>query len=390
VTGRSGRAARRQDAGGGSARARVEIEQPVAPLRALHERRDEPAELRLHRAAEVAALGERARVEAVQEVLERLAGREDAEVRERRARQVAPHHVACVRAHGRAVRPLRRLQEVLVPLDVLPGERLARLRVPDLDGLDREDLLDVPDHRVDLRGVRRKEAVHERREGRAVARREQRLLALPEEVPRGVPLVEADVARGLLEERDPDARVLERLRGDVRRPFHGHVRGAKLRDGVVAVADEDAVVERAGPPERLAVVRRRPAGEEAFREPFPAHELVEEDAAEALRRPAVAREEGACDFLRELQPENGRVDVREEAGRTSASSGVNSGVMSPRSYPSVRRDPHGGDRHERLAVGQPRVGEDEDPVAARPREEGDLRADEPAVGDHVSLDEPSA
>ena len=136
---------------------------------------------------------------------------------------------------------------------------------------------------------------------------------MPEEVPGGVPLVEADVARGLLEERDPDARVLERLRRDVRGALHGDVRGAELRDGVVAVADEDAVVERARPPQRFAVVRRRSAAEEALGETLFAHELVEEDAPQALGGPAVAREERAGHFLRELEAEDGRVDVREEA-----------------------------------------------------------------------------
>ena len=89
------------------------------------------------------------------------------------------------------------------------------------------------------------------------------------------------------------------------------MRAAELRDGVVAVAHEDAVVEGAGLPQRVAVVRRAPA-EEAPGEALLADELVEEDAPQALRGPAVAREERARDFLRELQAEDGRVDVREE------------------------------------------------------------------------------
>src|SRR5664280_3515748 len=91
------------------------------------------------------------------------------------------------------------------------------------------------------------------------------------------------------------------------------MRASSLRDGVVAVAHENAVVEGAGLFQRVAVVRRAPA-EEPPGEALLADELVEEDAPQALRGPAVAREERPRDFLREFQAEDWRVDVREEGG----------------------------------------------------------------------------
>ena len=156
------------------------------------------------------------RQEPVQEVLEGLPRRENAEVRERGGGKVAAHDVAGVRPDGRGVRAPRRLEKLLVALHVRVVERLARLRVAHGHGLDREHALDVGDHRIDLRRVRGKEAVHERGVRVAVPRGHERRLAEPEKIPGRVALVEADVAGGLLEERDSDARVLEHLRRHVR------------------------------------------------------------------------------------------------------------------------------------------------------------------------------
>ena len=129
----------------------------------------------------------------------------------------------------------------------------------------------------------------------------------------------------------PTRASLERLRRDVRRALDGDVRRPELRDGAVAVPDEDAVVERARAPEGLAVVRRR-ASEEAFREALLADELVEEDAPQALRRPAVAREESAGHLLRgSLRPNTGASTFVKKRCRIPASSRVNSDVMFPRS-----------------------------------------------------------
>jgi hypothetical protein len=195
------------------------------------------------------------RQEAVQEVLEGLPGREDAEVRERRGGEVAAHDVASVRPHGRRIRALRRLEKLVVALHVREVERFACLRMAHGHGVDREHAFDVGDHRVDLRRVCGEKAVHERDVRVPMSRGHERRLAEPEEVAVCVALVEADVASGLLEERDADPRVLQHLCRHVRDALDREVRTAELRDGVVAVPHEHAVVKGARPRQRLAVVR---------------------------------------------------------------------------------------------------------------------------------------
>src|SRR5687767_15999566 len=99
--------------------------------------------------------------------------------------------------------------------------------------------------------------------------------------------VVGDVARGLLEVgREP--RPLEDLREDVRDPLARDVRAAELRHRVVAVAEEDALVElrRALP---LALVRRRRRDV--------ARELVQVEPPERALVAGVAGEQRALDRL---------------------------------------------------------------------------------------------
>ena len=66
--------------------------------------------------------------------------------------------------------------------------------------------------------------------------------------------VEAHVARRLLERRDADAAVLQRLGGQRRDPLDRHVGARQLGHRVVAVADQHPLVELLGAPHRDHVV----------------------------------------------------------------------------------------------------------------------------------------
>ena len=112
-----------------------------------------------------------------------------------------------------------------------------------------------------------------------------------------------DVARRLLEVRG-EPRPLQDLREQVRRPFARDVRAAELRHRVVAVAEEDALVE---------LGRALPLG--ALDERHLRHrvgELVEEEAAQRARIAGVAREERALHRLRQVdEAEDRAIEVRE-------------------------------------------------------------------------------
>src|SRR5262249_6413129 len=103
-------------------------------------------------------------------------------------------------------------------------------------------------------------------------------------------------------------RPLEDLREDVRDPLAGDVRAAELGHRVVAVADEDPLVELCRAAALVAVPRRAGRRQRV-------RELIEEQAAERALVARVAREQGALDRLRKVdQAEDGLVEVREVSG----------------------------------------------------------------------------
>src|SRR5439155_12809234 len=134
-----------------------------------------------------------------------------------------------------------------------------------------------------------------------------------------------DVPGGLLEVGH-EAPPLEHLRQEVRRALAGEVYAAELGDGVVAVLDEDALVELLGP---LAAGGSElhlltPRGGHA---PLPhrpvtltwCQELVEKQPAQRLRRARVAREQRAPDDLGQVhQREDGTVEVGDVRGEGGA------------------------------------------------------------------------
>ena len=116
--------------------------------------------------------------------------------------------------------------------------------------------------------------------------------------------VVGDVARGLLEVGGQPA-ALEQLGHHVRHVLAGDVRAAELGHGVVAVAEEDALVELGRALALLAV--ERPGGAGAV-----GGELVEVQAAQRALVARVAGEQRALHGLRQVdQREHGRVEVRE-------------------------------------------------------------------------------
>ena len=129
--------------------------------------------------------------------------------------------------------------------------------------------------------------------------------------------VVGDVARRLLEVGgQPPA--LQDLGEHVGDPLAGDVGAADLGDRVVAVADEDALVEARGALALDAVERplavRHVAGE-----------LLEEQPPQRPRVARVAREQRALDGLRQVdEAEDGPVEVGEMRLRSRRSAGVNS------------------------------------------------------------------
>ncbi len=219
--------AQARDPGPGGGFALLEVGHPfAAALRAL-DASDEARHDGLHRAEQHAAvvtrLGQRVCHQVEDQLLVGLAGREHAHVRQRGSRKQPAQQVERLRLDGTRMR----------------GRRAAVGR-----GVGRLD----PGHDLRQRGgVDAEDLVH-------------RLLVLRAEVAVAVIAITAaghrgvvgDVARRLLEV-GAHTRPLEDLCQDVGDPLAGDVRAAQLGDGVVAVADEDALVELGRPPALVAV-----------------------------------------------------------------------------------------------------------------------------------------
>ena len=197
-------------------------------------------------------LGQRVGPHAQQQGLVGLAGAVDAEVRQRGRRQDPAQGV-----------------EGLGP-DGLPVHEVGVARVL------RVDLAEEVDEDGHQLGVGVEEPVHvahvagAERAGEDLGRAEEPIAAADAGVI-------GDVAGRLLEvggEPPP----LEHLRQEVRRLLAREVHAAELGDGVVAVLEEDAVVELLGPAQADGRVDGRVAGDVEI-----ADELVEEQPPEALR-----------------------------------------------------------------------------------------------------------
>ncbi len=120
-------------------------------------------------------------------------------------------------------------------------------------------------------------------------------------------LVVGDVAGRLLQVRG-DAAALQHLGEDVGDPLAGDVGAAELGDRVVAVAEEDTLVE-AGGAGALVVVEGSPGSGRVGRE------LVEIEAADGPGIPRIAGEKSPFHGLRQVhQGENGTVQVGEVRG----------------------------------------------------------------------------
>jgi hypothetical protein len=120
------------------------------------------------------------------------------------------------------------------------------------------------------------------------------------------------------------------------------VRAAELGDGVVAVADEDPLVQLRGALALLGLRRARVLGQRVG-------ELVEEQAAQRARVAGVAREERALHRLGQVdEREDGTVevrDVRREARPLVGAEGLGGvlhGVPHPSPSRGRRRRPCGG------------------------------------------------
>ena len=141
------------------------------------------------------------------------------------------------------------------------------------------------------RAVRVEDAVHLADEAGAVRRVEDLGRAEVAVLPVVEPLVVRDVARRLLEIRH-EASPFENLREHVGRLLAGEVDAAELGHRVVAVFDEDFLVELLG---ALQPDGRIDGG--VARDVELPDELVEEEPAEALGRSGVAGEERSLDHF---------------------------------------------------------------------------------------------
>ena len=129
-----------------------------------------------------------------------------------------------------------------------------------------------------------------------------------EPVPATEPGVVGDVAGRLLEVRH-EPTPLEHLGQDVRGLLAREVHPTELGHGVVAVLDEDLVVERLGALEAHGGID---AG--VTRDVEVVHELVEKQASQRLGRPRIPREQGALRHFRQVdEREHGPVEVGEIA-----------------------------------------------------------------------------
>ena len=89
--------------------------------------------------------------------------------------------------------------------------------------------------------------------------------AMVEAAPVGTGSVETHVTCRFLEGRDSDPAVLERFGRQRRNTFHRHMRAGELGDRVVAVSDQDALVELFRPAHGDHVVVGRPRPGDALK-----------------------------------------------------------------------------------------------------------------------------
>src|SRR3954454_5776243 len=305
-------------AGGAAA---LEVADPLPAAVGPLDARDEARHHGLHRvedeAAVVARLRQRVAEQVQDQLLVGLARRVDAHVRERAGGEEAAQQVVGLgvdRAPARRVRLALRARERLVD----PGAH------------DRQRL-----------GVGAEQRVH----GTLVLRAQPRV-AVVAVAAAGHRRVVGDVARRLLEV-GAEAGALEDLRQEVRRPLAGDVGAAELGDGVVAVADEDALVELGGAIALLPVVawlRTVALGERVG-------ELVEEEPAEGAGVARVAGEERALHRLGQVdEREHGPVEVREVRRQARALGGGE--VVGGVAHGSLTLAPGAvGNRHERRTPG---------------------------------------
>ena len=232
---------------------------PIGPVDPGDERRDDLAQLFQHHRGVLDRFGQRVGPHAEQQRLERLAAAVDADVRQRCRGQDPARRVARLGADALLVREVGvgRVFRVTLARPVEELREHAGVRV--------EETVEVGDVTPRERGVG---------EDGAVAVVPVAAAELP---------VVGDVARRLLHVRH-HATPLEDLREDVGRLLAREVHAAELGDGVVAVFEEDALVERFGALEADGGVDGEIAGEVEVGD-----ELVEEQAAQALRAARVAR-----------------------------------------------------------------------------------------------------
>ena len=237
---------------------------------ALQERRDHLAQFDEHHVGVLARLGQRVRAHAQQQLLVGLARPVQADVGEGGCGKHAAQRVERLGA--------RRLAVHEVAVTGLLGELLGH------PGL----------HAREERAVGVEDSVHLAHEAGAVLGVEQ--FGWPEVavLPVVEPLVVRDVARRLLEvghETSP----LEDLRQHVGGLLAGEVDAAELCDRVVAVLDEDPLVELLGALQADRRVHRRVTGDVEVPD-----ELLEEEPPQALGRAGVPCEEGAFDHFRQV------------------------------------------------------------------------------------------
>ncbi len=235
---------------------RCQVGGPLAPalgdVDSLQEGGDHFAQLGEHQVRIRARLGQRVRAHAQEQLLVGLARPVDPDVRQRRRRQEAAERV-------------ERLGTRRLPVDEVAVTRLLGKSLGD----------PCLHHRQQL-AVRVEDPVHLPHVARAVRRLEDLRRPVIAVLPVVEPMVVCDVARRLLQVRH-EAAPLEHLGQHVRRLLARQVDAAELGHRIVAVLDEDALVEllRAGQADG-GVDGRVPRHVEV------ADELVEEEPAQVL------------------------------------------------------------------------------------------------------------
>ena len=265
----------------------------------------------MHRAAKFLRFAQLMRVEFADQIFERLADAEHADVGQGRSRQITAQHVARMGAHGGAIGGLRPAPQSIIFLRFAVTQGFAAARIAHFHLLDGQRLGNRRQHRLHLPRVSVEEQIHDFEIGVAVARRHDLGLAVEEIIPGRVLLIEAHVARRFLQRRDADARVFEQLGGDVGNIFAGQMGAAQLRDRIVAVTDQHALVKRSRFFQCRAVgCRLGLSGKEiAQSKRRIAEKFIEESSPQTLRRAAVAREQGAGDLLGQFQAERRTIEI---------------------------------------------------------------------------------